>query len=194
MKKYGLIVFPLLFVIIGTFLIIAHVESEDSNMSYFALSYEAYKEAQYTENYAKGLGYAETKADYYQKAMKYYTRALMHAQNSIDNGEKLSRREKFQRTQVIDDSKEQVKICQLQYSEAVSAMNIQGLKDAAYRFMITGFYFASSADTSGAKRNWQEALKLYRQALSLTEDVGERKAINEKIAEINEYKETYLTQ
>lgn len=194
MKKYRLIVFPLLCVIIGTFLVITHVQSDESNMSYFALSHQAYKEAQYTENYAKGLGYAETKADYYQKAMKYYTRALMHAQNSIDNRERLSRREKYQRTQIIDDSKEQFKICQLKYNETVSFMSVQGLEDVAYRFMIAGFDFASSGNTSGAKRNWQEALKLYRQALSLTEDITKRETINEKIAEINDYKETYLGQ
>jgi hypothetical protein len=70
--------------------------------------------------------------------------------------------------------------------------NVEELRRQAYKYMIAGFNYATAGDKISAKRSWELALQLYRNALDHTSDIAEKEVINSKISEILHYMERYL--
>jgi len=153
---------------------------------------EAFEAAQRAEESARLHLYLADKADYYQTALKNYKLALKEAQRSIEESEQLSRREKYDREHMIDECREKIDICEERYGQAAANLNFEELKRKAYKYVIAGFNYAIADDKSSAKRSWDEAMRLYKKALTYTKDPAEQEIIKSKIQEIIHYIESYL--
>ncbi|MFH1046518.1 MAG: hypothetical protein V1727_06115 [Candidatus Omnitrophota bacterium] len=158
----------------------------------YELAEAAYQTALRAEDSARGIAYASGQADYYQIAMQNYNAALKDAQRSIEELEKLTRREQYERERMIDDCRMRIEICQKRYDEALAMFNVEELRRSAYKYMIAGFNYATSGNKVSAQNSWNESLRLYKEALNRTDDLAEKEVINSKISEILYYMERYL--
>ncbi len=167
-------------------------QKDEPEQTRYSLAKETYREAQKAKDSARGISFAASQVDYYNLAIENYNEALKNAQRSKEDLEKLTRRQQYERERLIDDSRQRIEICQKRYNQAIAVFNVEELRRQAYKYMIAGFNYATAGDKISAKRSWEQALQLYRNALDNTSDIAEKEVINSKISEILHYMERYL--
>ena len=182
-----------IFVIAVCFLIgtITRVASS-AGSAYYDCAVEAFETAQGAEENARSHSRPVNKADYYRIAIKNYKLALKQAQYSAEKLEELSKREKNGRWRIINECRERIDVCEERYSNAISGLVFEDLRQKAYRYVIAGFNYATADDKESAKRNWNKAISLYREALEYTKNAAEQEVIKSKIQEIIHYIKKYL--
>lgn len=159
---------------------------------YYSRALEAFHKAQNAEETARLSTYASDIANYYELAFKNYTLALKEAQRSQETSEELSESEKHNRNRIISESQERIPVCKEGYEKAASSLNAEELKQTASRHIIAGFKDTVSGDKNAARKNWEEAIALYRKALAHTDDKAVQEIIKSKIKEVTHYISKYL--
>lgn len=159
---------------------------------YYDNAVRDFNAAQRAEENARFYSRPVNKADYYQIAIKNYKLALKEAQRSTEKFEELSEREKHDRGRIINECRERIDVCEERYNNAIGGSILEDLRQKAYRYVIAGFNYATADDEESAKRNWNKAISLYREALIHTDDRVVQEVIKSKIQEIIHYVKKYL--
>ncbi|MFC1631746.1 hypothetical protein ACFL1I_08585 [Candidatus Omnitrophota bacterium] len=161
-------------------------------LTHYEQAQQAFEQAQKAEGLAKIATYTSDIAEYYETALKNYKLALSEAGRSEGDSEQLSQSKKYERQEIIDESREKIEVCEEKYQAASSGSDLEQLKHQASRKVITGFKHATSGEKADAKRDWDDAIRLYKKALGVTKEEVEVEVIQSKIKEVEHYIEKYL--
>jgi tetratricopeptide (TPR) repeat protein len=185
-----------IFIAIFSLLITVSVWADEPNIPVVTRSYdnaqEAFQSAQRAEETAKLSSFASDVAYYYHIALEHYQRALKEAQRSREESEQLSEVEQDDREKIITEASKRIEICTDRYNQAGGSVTVAQLRQKASRYAIEGFKFAVDNDKANAKKNWDEAIRIYEEALTHVQNELERELIQSKIKKIKFYSEKYL--
>jgi tetratricopeptide (TPR) repeat protein len=156
---------------------------------YFDNAVKNFNAAKKEEENAKTYLLPRNKADSYQAAIKNYELALKQARRSSEESEQLSEREKYERENIINESRERIAVCRKRYSEAANDSVIEELRQNAHKYIVAGFNYATANDKAAARRSWNEAIRLYEEALSYVDDAAVEELIKSKIQAVGQYLE-----
>ncbi|MFH1046519.1 MAG: hypothetical protein V1727_06120 [Candidatus Omnitrophota bacterium] len=145
--------------------------------------------AQKAEESARYYGSPVSQSDYYQLAIKNYELALKQAIRSSEEMEELSQREKYERERLIAECRERLETCQKRYANATIDSTLEELRGDAHKFVIAGFNYATANDKTNARASWNEANRIYSEALLYTSDRGAQEVIKSKMASVKKYLE-----
>jgi hypothetical protein len=185
-----------IFIVIFLLFITVSVWAEEPNVPVVRRSYdnaqEAFQSAQRAEETARLSSFASDVAYYYHIALEHYQRALEEAQLSKAESEQLSKMEQNEREKIITQASKGIKICTDGFNQAGGSITVAQLRQKASRYAIEGFKFAIDNDKANAKKNWDEAIRIYEEALTHVQNELEKKFIQSKIKKIKFYSEKYL--